>query len=311
MEIKEKYKEYFFYSRRLNSTKRDSEYPVLKYKQLDSFFKTLSEDKQINKEAKTLIALALSGGMRVSEALSLKKENFFEEDGQLIGKVKVLKKDLKITYEEILKERLTYGVNSSSKTIAKERYSKALNVWFKALNSSIDRKTLVDKLEDDMAKILISKSTKKITLKSKVASEFKSRFDEIFLIFKKSYPHEAQSIKMLHKTYEKMKKKSKYNSNTRLIKPHKIAARIIRSHLKGLRHTEYLFKFSRFRARDLLDRGIGISSMHSFRHSFISYLLYGLNWKEEKVAGLMCMSVQTVRGYTHLDQKQEVLEVWK
>ncbi|MCP4914622.1 MAG: site-specific integrase [Oligoflexia bacterium] len=307
--IKDNYKTYFFMSRRINSSKRSTLYPVLHYDKFDDFFTQLKKDKAINNETKVLIALALSGGMRVSEALNLKKEDFSILEGKMIGKVKVLKKDLKITYKEILTERLTYGVSSPNKDIALDRYSLALERWFKALNTSIDREEIVKKLDNEYARILINKSSKKITIDSIVKSEFKTKFNELFNLFKASYPNEAKDIQYLHKTYAKMKKKDKYNSNERLFIPHPKALEIISSYLKGLRYKEKLFKFDRFKARRSLERFIGTSSMHAFRHSFISYLLFKKNWSEERVAEFVNMSTETVKVYSHLDNK-EVLKVW-
>jgi integrase len=58
----------------------------------DDFIKELVFDNSIKNTFRALIIACLSGGLRISEALSLEKESFFEEDGYLFFRVKVLKK---------------------------------------------------------------------------------------------------------------------------------------------------------------------------------------------------------------------------
>jgi integrase len=96
LKINKRYEKFFFEGIRATSAKRKGVL-VLHEEKIDEFFKALVEDKNIPDLNKLLIGLSLSGGLRVSEALNLKKENFDEEDGAVFGNSIVLK--TKIEYE--------------------------------------------------------------------------------------------------------------------------------------------------------------------------------------------------------------------
>jgi integrase len=91
-DINPKYNEYFYKARR-SSSKCGKMVMVLHEREIDNFFKTLVEDEGIPQLNRILIGICLSGGLRISEALSLKKEDFTMDDtGRIYGNIRVLKK---------------------------------------------------------------------------------------------------------------------------------------------------------------------------------------------------------------------------
>lgn len=83
---------------RLNSNKQID---LVSGEQLESFLKSIIEDKNLENELKAFIILSISGGLRVSEVRQLKKEHIYEIDGNVFGKIKVLKKS-RTEYREFI-----------------------------------------------------------------------------------------------------------------------------------------------------------------------------------------------------------------
>ncbi|MFV8249886.1 tyrosine-type recombinase/integrase [Bdellovibrio bacteriovorus] len=84
-----RYAQFFIRSKRLTSQKPLA---LIDGAKLESFFSELLADNTISTELKLFVFVAASGGLRVTEALSLSKEDFFEQDGCLFFTSKVLKK---------------------------------------------------------------------------------------------------------------------------------------------------------------------------------------------------------------------------
>lgn len=84
-----KYAKYFTLEKRVNSTKKIA---MLRSELLDDFFKEFIADAQIDRGIKAVIITSISGGLRVTEALSLNKTDFYKEDGFLYAESEVLKK---------------------------------------------------------------------------------------------------------------------------------------------------------------------------------------------------------------------------
>lgn len=84
-----RYAGYFEIYNRLNGANKIA---VLKTELMEQFVEAVVADSAIDREYKTLLLTSLSGGLRISEALALKKTDFQEQDGQLYVTVRVLKK---------------------------------------------------------------------------------------------------------------------------------------------------------------------------------------------------------------------------
>lgn len=86
------YKRFFEIHSRLNGAKKIA---VLRTELMDEFVDAIVSDTSIDTEYKTLLLTSLSGGLRISEALALKKTDFVTLDGELYANIKVLKKQKK------------------------------------------------------------------------------------------------------------------------------------------------------------------------------------------------------------------------
>lgn len=84
-----KYENFFIKSKRLTSEKPLA---LIDGDKLEQFFGALLSDPEIDSDLKLFIFLAASGGLRVTEALALTKEDFQIQDGILYFELKVLKK---------------------------------------------------------------------------------------------------------------------------------------------------------------------------------------------------------------------------
>lgn len=84
-----KYAEFFLESQRLVGSRPLS---LVKYDKFEAFIAALVKDESISEEYRVFLICCLSGGLRVSEGLSITKEGFCEDDRGLFLKVKVLKK---------------------------------------------------------------------------------------------------------------------------------------------------------------------------------------------------------------------------
>jgi len=83
------YAEYFEIHSRLNGKKKIA---VLKTEHLFDFIRDVVADTELEREYKVFVLVSLSGGLRVSEALALRKSDFLYQDGILYFNSKVLKK---------------------------------------------------------------------------------------------------------------------------------------------------------------------------------------------------------------------------
>jgi integrase len=83
------YAKYFELYSRLNGVKKIA---VLRTECLSEFIQAVVQDPDIDREYKTFLLAALSGGLRVNEALALTKSSFVEQAGDLFVTVRVLKK---------------------------------------------------------------------------------------------------------------------------------------------------------------------------------------------------------------------------
>jgi len=85
-----KYARFFYRSKRATGR---SNIAILKSGMLDEFIEEILKDDEIDIQLRHICAISLSGGMRVSEALSLRKNDIFvDEFGEIYFSVKVLKK---------------------------------------------------------------------------------------------------------------------------------------------------------------------------------------------------------------------------
>lgn len=85
-----KYAEFFESHQRLKSKKKIA---VVRGDRFAELIRAVVADPEIDDpEYKAFFCVCLSGGLRVSEGLSLRKADFFEQEGGLYASVKVLKK---------------------------------------------------------------------------------------------------------------------------------------------------------------------------------------------------------------------------
>nr|BFD64797.1 hypothetical protein BdHM001_34780 [Bdellovibrio sp. HM001] len=89
MKKENRYARFFTLEKRVNSKKKIA---VLKSEMLPEFFAELIADAEIDRSLKALIVTSISGGLRITEALSLKKGDFYPEDDILFAESSVLKK---------------------------------------------------------------------------------------------------------------------------------------------------------------------------------------------------------------------------
>lgn len=83
------YGRFFELYNRLNGTKKIA---VLKTDKLQEFISELVADTKLDRHYKIFLLISLSGGLRVTEALSLSKNDFSFQDGDIYVRVNVLKK---------------------------------------------------------------------------------------------------------------------------------------------------------------------------------------------------------------------------
>ncbi|MFZ4404039.1 MAG: tyrosine-type recombinase/integrase [Pseudobdellovibrionaceae bacterium] len=83
------YRRFFESHDRLASQKQIG---LIKSDLMNEFVSAFVDDHSIETKFKALVLISLSGGLRVSEAFKLKKEDFLSEDGVLYIRVSVLKK---------------------------------------------------------------------------------------------------------------------------------------------------------------------------------------------------------------------------
>lgn len=92
MQINDKYKDFFYEARRATS-KVGKKVAVVDEEKFPQFLQTLAIDSDIPLNLRVCFGLLFSGGMRISECLSIKKKDITRDaDGTLIIVIKVLKK---------------------------------------------------------------------------------------------------------------------------------------------------------------------------------------------------------------------------
>jgi integrase len=93
MNINKNYKDFFYQGRRATS-KEGKSVVVIKEEKIKNFFETLVNDNSIPDLNKLLIGICLSGGLRISEALAIKKKDIEIDGDNIYITVTVLKKKL-------------------------------------------------------------------------------------------------------------------------------------------------------------------------------------------------------------------------
>lgn len=122
------FSEFLIRSTRISGQRR--EITVIDPQNFEGFIKKLSES-ELSDEKKVLIGILVTGGLRVSEGLSLKKSDFMEEEGNLFFRSKVLKKSSKM--------RRMVLVHPALQNLVRDRISK-IRQYDRVLNLS--RKTV-------------------------------------------------------------------------------------------------------------------------------------------------------------------------
>jgi len=118
--INKRYSEFFFVSRSATS-EVGKKIPVLDPDHMEQFLETMVYDPKADDDTKLLAGLLFSGGMRVSEALNLKKSDFSLDRGSYMATLGVLKKrKLEITREAIIHPRL---IELLQKKLSSKRYN--------------------------------------------------------------------------------------------------------------------------------------------------------------------------------------------
>lgn len=87
-------KDFLIESTRLTGERRPI--TVVDPQKFDAFIKAIPQSNEMVKTYKVLLACLITGGLRVSEGLKLRKWDFFEEGGQLYFRSVVLKKGSKL-----------------------------------------------------------------------------------------------------------------------------------------------------------------------------------------------------------------------
>ena len=144
-----KYSKYFYESERVGG----KAVQVIKEECIDIFLKTLAQDVTVEPRFRCLFSILFSGGLRISEALSLKKSDITENpDGYLVGKVKVLKKgNLKNTKRKNKEVYRDFIVHPIFKPL-----------FVKLLASRKPSERLFDRRSNYKARIVAQKVTRKI-----------------------------------------------------------------------------------------------------------------------------------------------------
>ena len=87
-------KDYLIESTRLTGERRPI--MVIDPHRFNDFILAVPKSPDLSPEYKSLLAILITGGLRISEGLALRKRDFFKEKGKLYFKSKVLKKGSKL-----------------------------------------------------------------------------------------------------------------------------------------------------------------------------------------------------------------------
>jgi len=83
----------FFYFSPCSTSRRNKRIPILKPAMIREFLKILLNDENADDDSKLLAGFMFCGGMRVSEVLSIKRSDFFQDlAGDYSVRVKILKR---------------------------------------------------------------------------------------------------------------------------------------------------------------------------------------------------------------------------
>lgn len=184
-----------------------------------------------------------------------------------------------------------------------------------------------------------SRQSSKVNMNSKLGTEFGYKFELFYGVLKETDPSNANIIRSLFNAFEKGKKAGEFSSITRSFdliqdskgRVHKLVIDILSLYYPGEkvfkkvdpnrkkrvgRPPKYGIKkekkpliktqdepISQLTASRWLEKYIGSSSTHLFRHSFISFLLFNRKKSTEEVARIMELSPEIVEGYAHLQEK--------
>lgn len=113
-----------------------------------------------------------------------------------------------------------------------------------------------------------------------------------------------------------LKKRGKIIKRPILI--HAAAVPLVSKHLISLRGFEKLFKFSSDAALYRVRKAIALDTKdaegldcHSFRHSFVTFMLHTKDLSIAKVSGIMKLDSRQVMRYAHVDAKKELKALYK
>mgnify|MGYP001602803171 CR=1 FL=1 len=292
-EINPKYKEYFIKHDKLTSEVGNTVW-VVDYDQFVDFFKELKEDEGIDILTKGLIALMATGGLRVSEVLKLKSEDFFREKGRLYGRSNVLKKKYLVKYKDLIEYRtreLDYKNSSEEK---KASYQEVIKLWM-SYNKRKPHSFIKEEFTTDLTKKradFINKHNHK---------DIEKIFDvyyRTFLVLKKNPPKEniPDRYFIAHEFLEEIIEDlwTKRIVGRRMPKP-----------------SDRLFTMTRYQALAYIKKSLGSGlTNHSMRHSHISYLLFKLKKTVAEVSEITKLHRDTVANYQHYNLKSELAKLY-
>jgi integrase len=297
MELNPKYEKFFIKHKKITS-ESDNTVWVVDYDQFIDFFRQLKEDEDVDVLTKGLIALLATGGLRVSEALKLKRKSFEYEKGKLYGITPVLKKRFLVKYKDIYDYRMRELEYKKADSNKKKLYEEVLDKWLKQNRRKITSKI---KLEfshnyEDKKKELISILSNDYSEKevSRVLDTYKRTFDKI-----KKNPPEKNIPKRYFIVHDFLTEIVE-NLWTREIKDRRIP-----------KPDDYLLGFNRQEALRRVKGALGEGlTNHSMRHSFVSFTLFHLKKTTEEVSSLTLLNKSTVENYSHYNIKNELSKLY-
>ena len=122
-------KDYLIESTRLTGERRPI--TVIDPHRFNDFIQDIPKDDNLSKEYKALLSTLITGGLRISEGLALRKKDFFTDKGKLYFKSNVLKKGSKL--------KRTCLVHPTLKPLIEARLSKlrAYDLLFEMTRQSV------------------------------------------------------------------------------------------------------------------------------------------------------------------------------
>lgn len=290
-EVKNKYKKYFMTQKKL-TTNNGKTVEVLNYNIIDDFVDELIDDNNIKLETKVLIIVMLSGGLRVSEALSLKKSDFFlDRDNDWLYHIGVLKKRKKISYANVLTQKcLDLSTDSAERS-----YRNSVKRWVKFLGV----------YETSSIKGEFN------TFHNKRLIEFEKELSKDEDLDKKSISKHVRNISSLKKYYDHIRDPNGGIVRVALLNPSFNELFVRWRNIRG--NNKFLFDFGRTGALSRVKTALGKEvTNHTFRHSYISYKLFSKENSEtpEKLAKRMRIGLSVIQNYTHVDEYAASKKDW-